>query len=59
MWYDDAYNRAWFAPSNTTCTGTPGTVFSLKGDIDVDPLPLTPVATNETVDPNKVPRRFG
>ncbi len=57
MWYDDAYNRAWFAPTNTTCTGTPGTVFSLKGDIDVDPLPTTPVATNETVDPNKVPRQ--
>src|SRR5882724_9592757 len=58
MWYDDAYNRAWFAPTNTTCTGTPGTVFSLKGDIDVDPLPTTPNATNEVVDPTKVPRQL-
>jgi hypothetical protein len=58
MWYDDAYNRSWFANTNTTCTGTPGTVFSLKGDIDVDPLPPTPSATNETVDPTKVPRQL-
>src|SRR5437899_3011221 len=27
MYYDDAYNRSWFAPSNTTCTGAPGTTF--------------------------------
>src|SRR5262245_7192005 len=26
MYYDDAYNRAWFAPTNLTCTGTPGMV---------------------------------
>src|SRR2546423_1824056 len=24
MYYDDAYNRAWVAPANTTCVGTPG-----------------------------------
>jgi hypothetical protein len=58
MWYDDAYNRAWFAPTNTTCTGTPGTTFSLKGDIDVNPLPTTPTATNQSVDPTKVPRQL-
>jgi hypothetical protein len=58
MWYDDAYNRAWFAPTNTTCTGAPGTVFSLKGDIDVDPQPTVVTATNETVDPNKSPRQL-
>jgi Type I phosphodiesterase / nucleotide pyrophosphatase len=58
MWYDDAYNRAWFAPTNTTCTGAPGTTFSLKGDIDVDPQPTVPTATNETVDPTKVPRQL-
>src|SRR5258706_5616476 len=58
MYYDDAYNRAWFAPTNATCSGTPGTAFSLKGDIDVDPLPTTPVATNEAVDPNKSPRQL-
>jgi len=54
MWYDDAYNRAWFAPATPRARAHRETVFSLKGDIDVDPLPLTPVATNETVDPNKV-----
>ncbi len=58
MWYDDAYNRAWFAPSNTTCMGAPGTTFSLKGDIDVDPQPSVVTATNETVDPNKSPRQL-
>ncbi len=58
MWYDDAYNRSWFAPTNTTCTGTPGTTFSLKGDIDIDPLPVKPIATNEVVDPTKVPRQM-
>lgn len=58
MWYDDAYNRSWFAPANTTCSGTPGTVVSLKGDIDVDPQPTTVTATNETVDPAKVPRQL-
>lgn len=58
MYYDDAYNRAWFAPTNTTCTGAPGTTFSLKGDIDVDPQPTVPTATNETVDPSKSPRQL-
>jgi hypothetical protein len=52
MWYDDAYNRAWFAPTNTLCSGTPGTVFSLKDDIDVDPT-----AANPVVDPVKSPRQ--
>jgi hypothetical protein len=58
MWYDDAYHRGWYAPTNTTCAGTPGALFSLKGDIDVDPLPTTPVAKHQTVDPNKVPRQW-
>ncbi len=58
MWYDDAYNRSWFAPTNITCTGTPGTTFSLKGDIDVDPQPTVVTATNETVDPAKSPRQL-
>src|SRR3954463_12004851 len=26
MYYDDAYNRSWFAPSNLTCAGAPGAV---------------------------------
>jgi hypothetical protein len=37
MYYDDAYNRAWFAPSDTTCATPVGTVTSLKQDIDFLP----------------------
>jgi hypothetical protein len=37
MYYDDAYNRAWHLPSDTTCTQPPGTLFSLKQDIDFNP----------------------
>jgi hypothetical protein len=58
MYYDDAYNRAWFPPSDTTCATPHGTTFSLKGDIDVDPQPTVPTAKNETVDPNKMPRQL-
>src|SRR5713226_5946516 len=58
MYYDDAYNRSWFAPANTGCSGTPGTTFSLKGDIDVAPLPVVPDPTNAVVDPAKSPRQF-
>ena len=58
IYYDDAYNRSWFAPANLTCSGTPGTTFSLKGDIDVAPQPTVPDATNATVDPAKSPRQL-
>lgn len=34
LYYDDAYNRAWYAPSDTTCATPVGTVTSLKQDID-------------------------
>ncbi len=37
MYYDDTYNRAWHVPSDLTCTAPPGTVFSLKQDIDFNP----------------------
>jgi hypothetical protein len=37
LYYDDAYNRAWFVPSDTTCTTPAGTVTSLKQDIDFNP----------------------
>src|ERR1700732_1479309 len=53
MYYDDAYNRAWFAPTNLTCTGTPGTVIDLKDGID-----LNPAAANPVVDPAKMPRQL-
>lgn len=34
LYYDDSYNRAWHVPADLTCTAPPGTVFSLKQDID-------------------------
>ena len=37
MYYDDSYNRAWHVPSDLTCTAPPGTLFSLKQDIDFNP----------------------
>ena len=38
MYYDDAYNRAWFAPTNLTCTGAPGVVIDLKQGINAAPI---------------------
>src|SRR2546423_7933340 len=38
MYYDDAYNRAWFAPTNLTCTGAPGAVIDLKQGINAAPI---------------------
>src|SRR5438477_4701106 len=52
MYYDDAYNRAWFAPTNTTCSGTPGTTIDLKFAIN-----LNPDGTGG-VDPAKMPRQI-
>jgi Type I phosphodiesterase / nucleotide pyrophosphatase len=37
MYYDDAYNRSWFVPTDTTCATPVGTVTSLKQDIDFNP----------------------
>jgi len=37
LYYDDYYNRAWFVPTDTTCTTPAGTVGSLKQDIDFNP----------------------
>ncbi len=52
MYYDDAYNRAWFAPTNLTCTGTPGTVIDLKQGINLA------LDGSTGVDPAKMPRRI-
>jgi hypothetical protein len=52
MYYDDAYNRAWFAPTNLTCSGTPGAVIDLKFAIN-----LNPDGTGG-VDPKKMPRQI-
>jgi len=53
MYYDDAYNRAWFAPTNTTCTGPAGAVIDLKQGINA-----APIDGSGGVDPNKVPRQL-
>src|SRR5580765_2136135 len=52
MYYDDAYNRAWFTPGNLTCSGTPGTLIDLKFAIN-----LNPDGTGG-VDPAKMPRQM-
>jgi hypothetical protein len=52
MYYDDAYNRSWFAPTNLTCSGTPGAVIDLKFAIN-----LNPDGTGG-VDPAKMPRQI-
>src|SRR6266567_178343 len=53
MYYDDAYNRAWFAPSNLTCTGTPGALIDLKQGINA-----APIDGSGGVDPAKMPRQL-
>jgi len=53
MYYDDAYNRAWFAPTNLTCTGAPGAVIDLKQGINA-----APIDGSGGVDPAKMPRRL-
>src|SRR5438067_163189 len=52
MYYDDAYNRAWFAPANKACSGTPGTVIDLKFAINVNP------DGTGGVHPDKMPRQI-
>jgi hypothetical protein len=52
MYYDDAYNRAWWPSTNLTCSGAPGTVIDLKQGID---LALNGLSG---VDPAKMPRRM-
>jgi hypothetical protein len=51
MYYDDAYNRAWFPPGSG-CTGAPGTVIDLKQgyDLGLDGL--------SGLDPTKLPQRM-
>src|SRR6478736_1446039 len=52
MYYDDAYNRSWFAPTNLTCSGTPGAVIDLKQGINLA------LDGSTGVDPAKMPRRI-
>jgi hypothetical protein len=52
MYYDDAYNRAWFAPTDTACAGPRGTVIDLKFGINLNP------DGSGGVDPTKMPRQI-
>jgi arylsulfatase A-like enzyme len=51
MYYDDAYNRAWFPPGSN-CTGPAGAVIDLKQGINLA------LDGSTGVDPNKVPLRI-
>src|SRR5258708_4745926 len=53
MYYDDAYNRAWYAPTNLACTGAPGAVIDLKQGINA-----APIDGSGGVDPAKMPRQL-
>src|SRR5206468_565701 len=52
MYYDDAYHRAWFAPTDTACAGPRGTVIDLKFAINLNP------DGSGGVDPTKMPRQI-
>ena len=61
LYYDDAYNRSWFAPANTACAGTPGTVTSLKQDIDWDSSAIDGGASahgGQGINPALLPRQI-
>jgi Type I phosphodiesterase / nucleotide pyrophosphatase len=52
MYYDDAYNRSWWAPTNLTCSGAPGTTIDLKQGINLA------LDGSTGVDPAKMPRHI-
>ena len=54
MYYDDAYNRSWFAATNMACTGNPGVVIDLKFAINAS----SDGVTIPGVDPTKMPRQL-
>lgn len=54
MYYDDAYNRSWYPPTNLTCSGNPGATIDLKFAINASPDGIT----TPGVDPAKMPRRL-
>ena len=55
MFYDDAYNRAWFPSTDTKCAGPRGTVIDLKQGIDFNGNALD---AGGGIDPTKLPRRL-
>jgi hypothetical protein len=55
MYYDDAYNRAWFPPSDLTCASPAGTPIDLKQGIDFDGNALD---AGGGINPANLPRQF-
>lgn len=55
MYYDDAWHRQWFAPTNTKCSGAPGVLIDLKQGIDVNGNALD---AGGGIDPAKLPRQL-
>jgi hypothetical protein len=53
LFYDVSYDRTYFDPANTSCTGTPGNTITFDESID---LVVGGVVQN-AVDPAKLPRR--
>src|SRR5260370_25461510 len=52
MYYDDAYNRSWFPPTNPTCSVSAGAIIDLKFAITASPH----VVTIPDPNPPKSPR---
>lgn len=55
MFYDVSYDRALFAPSNTTCSGTPGNTIVFDETIDVY---NSAGVSLDVIDPAQLPRGF-
>jgi predicted AlkP superfamily pyrophosphatase or phosphodiesterase len=55
MFYDVSYDRSLFAPSNTTCSGTPGNMVVYDESIDVY---NSAGVSLDVIDPAQLPRGF-
>jgi hypothetical protein len=55
MFYDVSYDRSLFAPSNTTCSGTPGNTIVYDETIDVY---SAAGVSQDVIDPTQLPRGF-
>ncbi|HSS97295.1 MAG TPA: alkaline phosphatase family protein [Terriglobales bacterium] len=55
LFYDVSYDRSYFDPTNTTCSGTPGNTMVFDESID---LYNTANISLNVIDPTKLPRRI-
>ncbi len=55
MFYDVSYDRSYFDPTNTTCSGTPGNNMVFDESIDVYNASNV---SQDVIDPTKLPRRL-